>query len=48
MLGPASLLDGIVETLTCSRIGIGARLAATRELAYTRIQAAKVDNNSQP
>lgn len=37
LLGPASLLDGLFETLTLGRYGIGARLAAAKNLARARI-----------
>jgi hypothetical protein len=41
LFGPASLLDGIVETLSFGTIGIGCRLAVTRHLAGARIDAAR-------
>ena len=37
MLGPASLLDGIVETVTLGRYGIGARYTVARNLARSRM-----------
>ena len=38
LLGPASVLDGIVETLSFSFIGVGARLSASRNLAKSRLK----------
>lgn len=35
-LGPASILDGFVETLSFGCYGLGARLAAARRLAMAR------------
>lgn len=37
MLGPATLLDGVVETLTLGRYGVGAKLSAAKNLARARI-----------
>lgn len=39
LLGPASLLDGIVETLTFGFYGVGARLEVSKMLAMARIES---------
>lgn len=41
LCGPAYLIDGIVETLTFGLVGVGCRLAVSRNMARARIDAAK-------
>lgn len=38
-LGPASLVDGVVETATLGFFGVGAKIAASRGLARARMAA---------
>lgn len=40
LFGPASIADGIVETLTFGFYGLGMRLTVTRNLALARLNAA--------
>lgn len=37
LLGPAAILDGLVETLTLGRYGVGAKLSAAKNLARARL-----------
>jgi hypothetical protein len=37
LLGPAALLDGLIETATFGRYGVGAKLSVAKNLARTRI-----------
>lgn len=39
LFGPAAIADGIVETVTLARYGVGLRLAVSRNLALARIEA---------
>jgi hypothetical protein len=39
LLGPASLIDGLVETISFSFFGVGAKLWASKNLALARIKA---------
>lgn len=36
-LGPASILDGVVETITMGFFGVGAKLSVSRKLAKSRM-----------
>ena len=39
LFGPASIADGLIETLTFGCYGLGLRLEVTRNLALTRLNA---------
>lgn len=42
LFGPSCLVDGLVETLTLGFVGVGCRLAVSRNLAGARIRAQKL------
>ena len=39
LLGPASIVDGIIETLTFGFYGVAAKLRVSRNLALARIKS---------
>ena len=41
--GPASILDGLVETLTLGTFGTNFRLIASRNAAFAHMQASKAN-----